>query len=47
MYEQMEVVDKYWLARGYNSSDILSLPLEVQLCVISCSGNLGHLWTTG
>jgi hypothetical protein len=34
----MEVVDKFWLARGYKSSDLLMLPFEMQLWAVSWSG---------
>jgi len=36
----MEVVDKFWLARGYKSSAVLMHPFEMQLNAMSWSGTL-------
>ena len=43
MYEQMEVVDKLWLARGHISSNFLMLAFEIQLHDMSRSVNIENL----
>ena len=43
MYEQMEVVNKSWLAPGYKSSDLPVLPFRFQLYAMSWSGTLEDL----
>lgn len=43
MYEQMEVVDKIWLARGHNSSDFLILTFEMQRHDMSRSASIEDL----
>ena len=40
MYEQMEVVNKFWLARGCCFSEDLRLSFETQLYAMSCPGSL-------
>jgi hypothetical protein len=44
MYEQMEVVDEFWLS---HSSGLLIFLFEMQPCVMSWYGHLEDLWTTG